>query len=56
MALERGLALQKPAGESKKEGRMVTGKGERRVHERIGLYKCAVEVDTERWKSAHAGF
>ena len=29
MALERGLALQKPAGESKQQGRMVSGKGER---------------------------
>jgi hypothetical protein len=50
VALEGCLALHKPAGELQEIRRMVAGKSESGVDERIRLDQRAVEIDAEGQK------
>ena len=50
MALKRGFALKEPAGELKEIGRMIAGKGERGIDERVGFDEGTVQIDTESRK------
>ena len=50
MALKRGFALKEPARELKEIGRMIAGKRERGIDERVGFDEGTVKIDTESRK------